>query len=140
LDTRRGDTVGVGLGSGVAVGIGDGVGDGDGVGVKVGRAVGMSVGSGVALEAGKVGLAVSAGGVVVQEDTKTTNSSAARNLSQPSQGGEKWLNGLFFKKFSLKASLTTNSFAFPLNVVIILKTNHDTQTQAPVILFSTDLE
>ena len=31
-------------------------------------------------------------------------------------------------------------FAFPLNVVVILKTNLDTQTQAHVILFSTDLE
>ena len=31
-------------------------------------------------------------------------------------------------------------FAFPLNVVVILKTNLETQTQAHVILFSTDLE
>ncbi|MGD0612702.1 MAG: hypothetical protein ABSB41_14445, partial [Anaerolineales bacterium] len=31
-------------------------------------------------------------------------------------------------------------FAIPLNVVIVLKTNLDTQAQAHVILFSTDLE
>jgi putative transposase len=39
-----------------------------------------------------------------------------------------------------QAELLNKEFALPLNVVIILKTNLDTQTQAHVILFSTDLE
>lgn len=39
-----------------------------------------------------------------------------------------------------QAQLLNKEFAQPLNVVIILKTNLDTQAQAHVILFSTDLE
>jgi len=39
-----------------------------------------------------------------------------------------------------QAKLLNKEFALPLNVVIILKTNLYTQTQAHVILFSTDLE
>ena len=39
-----------------------------------------------------------------------------------------------------QAELLNEEFALPLNVVIILKTNLDTQAQAHVILFSTDLE
>jgi putative transposase len=39
-----------------------------------------------------------------------------------------------------QAELLNKEFALPFNVVIILKTNLDTQTQAHVILFSTDLE
>ena len=39
-----------------------------------------------------------------------------------------------------QASLLNKEFAFPLNVVILLKTNLATQAQAHVILFSTDLE
>ncbi len=39
-----------------------------------------------------------------------------------------------------QAKLLNKEFALPLNVVIILKTNLDTQAQAHVILFSTDLE
>jgi hypothetical protein len=39
-----------------------------------------------------------------------------------------------------QAELLNKEFALPLNVVIILKTNLDTQAQAHVILFSTDLE
>jgi len=39
-----------------------------------------------------------------------------------------------------QAELLNKEFALPLNVVIILKTNLDTQVQAHVILFSTDLE
>jgi putative transposase len=39
-----------------------------------------------------------------------------------------------------QAELLNQEFALPLNVVIILKTNLDTQAQAHVILFSTDLE
>ncbi|MCC6300141.1 MAG: transposase [Anaerolineales bacterium] len=38
-----------------------------------------------------------------------------------------------------QATLLNKEFAFPLNVVIILKTNLSTQAQAHVILFSTDL-
>jgi len=39
-----------------------------------------------------------------------------------------------------QAELLNKEFALPLNVVIVLKTNLDTQAQAYVILFSTDLE
>jgi len=39
-----------------------------------------------------------------------------------------------------RAELLNKEFALPLNVVIVLKTNLDTQAQAHVILFSTDLE
>ncbi|MBE3137826.1 MAG: transposase [Thermoplasmata archaeon] len=39
-----------------------------------------------------------------------------------------------------QTKLLNKEFALPLNVVIILKTNLDTQAQAHVILFSTDLE
>ena len=39
-----------------------------------------------------------------------------------------------------QAKLLNKEFTLPLNVVIILKTNLDTQAQAHVILFSTDLE
>ena len=39
-----------------------------------------------------------------------------------------------------EARLLNKAFAFPLKVVIILKTNLSTQAQAHVILFSTDLE
>ena len=39
-----------------------------------------------------------------------------------------------------QAELLNKEFALPLNVVIILKTNLETQAQAHVILFSTDLE
>ena len=39
-----------------------------------------------------------------------------------------------------QAELFNKEFALPLNVVIVLKTNLDTQAQAHVILFSTDLE
>jgi len=39
-----------------------------------------------------------------------------------------------------QAKLLNKEFALPLNIVIILKTNLDTQAQAHVILFSTDLE
>ncbi len=39
-----------------------------------------------------------------------------------------------------QAELLNKEFALPLNVVIMLKTNLDTQLQAHVILFSTDLE
>ncbi|MGD0613392.1 MAG: transposase [Anaerolineales bacterium] len=39
-----------------------------------------------------------------------------------------------------QAELLNKEFALPLNVVIVLKTNLDTQAQAHVILFSTDLE
>lgn len=39
-----------------------------------------------------------------------------------------------------QATLRNREFAFPLNVVVILKTNLSTQKQAYVILFSTDLE
>lgn len=39
-----------------------------------------------------------------------------------------------------QATLLNKEFAFPLNVVIILKTNLSTQAQAHVILFSTDLQ
>jgi hypothetical protein len=38
-----------------------------------------------------------------------------------------------------QATLLNKEFAFPLNVVIVLKTNLSTQAQAHVILFSTDL-
>ena len=38
-----------------------------------------------------------------------------------------------------QATLLNKEFAFPLNVVVILKTNLATKTQAHVILFSTDL-
>ena len=39
-----------------------------------------------------------------------------------------------------QAELLNKEFALPLNVVIVLKTNLDTQAQAHVLLFSTDLE
>lgn len=39
-----------------------------------------------------------------------------------------------------QATLLNKEFAFPLNVVIILKTNLSTKAQAHVILFSTDLQ
>ena len=39
-----------------------------------------------------------------------------------------------------QATLLNQEFAFPLNVVIVLKTNLSTKAQAHVILFSTDLE
>lgn len=39
-----------------------------------------------------------------------------------------------------QATLLNREFAFPINVVVILKTNLSTQKQAHVILFSTDLE
>ncbi len=39
-----------------------------------------------------------------------------------------------------QAELLNKEFALPLNVVIMLKTNLDTQAQAHVILFSTDLK
>ena len=39
-----------------------------------------------------------------------------------------------------QAALLNKEFAFPLNVVVILKTNLTTQAQAHVILFSTDLK
>jgi hypothetical protein len=39
-----------------------------------------------------------------------------------------------------QATLLNKEFAFPLNVVIVLKTNLSTKAQAHVILFSTDLE
>ena len=39
-----------------------------------------------------------------------------------------------------QATLLNKEFAFPLNVVVILKTDLCTQTQAHVILFSTDLD
>jgi putative transposase len=39
-----------------------------------------------------------------------------------------------------QATLLNHEFAFPINVVVILKTNLSTQKQAHVILFSTDLE
>ena len=38
-----------------------------------------------------------------------------------------------------QATLRNKEFAFPLNVLVILKTNLSTQAQAHVILFSTDL-
>jgi putative transposase len=55
----------------------------------------------------------------------------------------------YLKETSIKDSLRTDiyqgqfynqEFAFALNVVVILKTNLETQAQAHVILFSTDLE
>jgi hypothetical protein len=55
----------------------------------------------------------------------------------------------YLKSASLEGNIHTDiyqgqflnkEFPFPLNVVIILKTNLDTQKQAHVILFSTDLE
>jgi putative transposase len=39
-----------------------------------------------------------------------------------------------------QATLLNKEFAFPINVVVILKTNPSTRAQAHVILFSTDLE
>jgi len=39
-----------------------------------------------------------------------------------------------------QATLLNKEFAFPINVVIVLKTNLSTKAQAHVILFSTDLE
>ena len=39
-----------------------------------------------------------------------------------------------------QATLLNKEFAFPLNVVIVLKTNRSTKAQAHVILFSTDLK
>lgn len=39
-----------------------------------------------------------------------------------------------------QATLLNKEFAFPLNVVVILKTNLSTQAQAHIILFSTDLQ
>jgi putative transposase len=39
-----------------------------------------------------------------------------------------------------QATLLNREFAFPINVVVILKTNLSTKNQAHVILFSTDLE
>jgi putative transposase len=39
-----------------------------------------------------------------------------------------------------QATLLNKEFAFPLNVVMVLKTNLSTKAQAHVILFSTDLE
>lgn len=39
-----------------------------------------------------------------------------------------------------QATLLNKEFAFPLNVVVILKTNLATQAQAHIILFSTDLQ
>jgi putative transposase len=59
------------------------------------------------------------------------------------------LDPKYLKKTSLDDNLRTDiyqgrfynkEFAFGLNVVVILKTNLDTQAQAHVILFSTDLE
>ena len=59
------------------------------------------------------------------------------------------LDPKYLKKTSLEDNLRTDiyqgrfynkEFAFALNVVVILKTNLDTQAQAHVILFSTDLE
>ncbi len=39
-----------------------------------------------------------------------------------------------------QATLLNKEFAFPINVLIVLKTNLSTKAQAHVILFSTDLE
>ena len=39
-----------------------------------------------------------------------------------------------------QATLLNKEFAFPINVVVVLKTNLSTKTQAHVILFSTDLK
>ena len=39
-----------------------------------------------------------------------------------------------------QANLLNKGFAFPLNVVVVLKTNLSTHKQAHIILFSTDLE
>ncbi len=59
------------------------------------------------------------------------------------------LEAPYLKAASIKGHVRTDiyqgqfynkEFAFPLNVVVILKTNLETQTQAHVILFSTDLE
>lgn len=44
------------------------------------------------------------------------------------------------RKQIYQATLLNKEFAFPINVVIILKTNLSTQAQAHIILFSTDLE
>jgi hypothetical protein len=58
------------------------------------------------------------------------------------------LDAKYLKHTSIEGPLRTDryqgqfynkEFAFPLNVVVILKTNLETQTQAHVILFSTDL-
>jgi len=45
-----------------------------------------------------------------------------------------------FRTQMYQATLLNKEFAFPLNVVVILKTNLVTQTQAHVILFTTDVE
>ncbi len=59
------------------------------------------------------------------------------------------LEAPYLKATSIEAHMRTDiyqgqfynkEFAFPLNVVVMLKTNLETQTQAHVILFSTDLE
>jgi putative transposase len=59
------------------------------------------------------------------------------------------LDAKYLKATSIEGSLRTDiyqgqfynkEFAFPVNVVVILKTNLKTQAQAHVILFSTDLE
>jgi hypothetical protein len=59
------------------------------------------------------------------------------------------MNPKYLKETSIEGNLRTEiyqgqfynkEFAFALNIVIILKTNLDTQAQAHVILFSTDLE
>jgi putative transposase len=45
-----------------------------------------------------------------------------------------------FRTQVYQATLLNKEFAFPLNVVVILKTNLTTQAQAHVILFTTDLK
>ena len=59
------------------------------------------------------------------------------------------LDAKYLKNTSVEGQLHTDiyqgqfynkEFAFPLNVVVILKTNLRTHVQAQVILFSTDLE
>jgi putative transposase len=59
------------------------------------------------------------------------------------------MNKKYLKETSIEGNLRTDiyqatlfnkEFDFPLNVVIILKTNLDTQAQGHVVLFSTDLE
>jgi putative transposase len=45
-----------------------------------------------------------------------------------------------FRTQIYQAILLNKEFAFPINVVIVLKTNLSTQTQAHIILFSTDLK
>ncbi|HEX9840507.1 MAG TPA: transposase, partial [Anaerolineales bacterium] len=61
-----------------------------------------------------------------------------RKMKRKYLKSDKKENGIHTRIY--QATLLNKEFAFPINVVVVLKTNLSTKTQAHVILFSTDLK